>query len=180
MTYRPSTFLPHDERIEIVHTDLADVELTEPYPLLPVLDSQFGSDFTGEVTDRMIGTTHNNRDSARDKLSNCLSYLFARTVMENPRDDLVANLGPDEAWHTFIVYMDEYDAFCRRLAGDMIHHDPAGESALVNTEAATAKTVGLFEQHGIPYTEGLWQDHITYPNGAVAIRSGFTPRSVAE
>ena len=131
-----------------------------------------------EVVNRLVATTINTEQTARDKLSNCVSYLFARTVMEDPHDALVANLGPDEAWHAFQQYMEEYDAFCNTNAGDMIHHDPAGESALVNDPIATERTTRLFEEHGIPFTQELWQDHITYPNGAQSIRSGFVPRTI--
>lgn len=176
--YRPFTYYPHTERITTVREELESVDLSSENPLLPVVSNQFGSNFVEELTERMVGTTINTHDTARDKLSNCVGYLLARTCMANPRDDLVANLGPDEAWHTFILYMDEYDALCRRLAGDMLHHDPAGESALVNNGVATAKTIATFEEYGIPFTPELWQDHIAYPRGAIEVKSGFLPRQL--
>ena len=155
------------------------VEKVSVAPLRYLLDDMFGEAFWDEVIRRMVATTHNSWEDAERKLSNCLAYLVARSKMADPNDDLVANLGPDEAWHVFLVFTKEYVAFCLAIAGMYLHHDPAGESALVNLPEATAMTVALFEEHGIPYDEKLWCDHKLYPYGAQVVRSGFVARSFA-
>lgn len=140
------------------------------------LDQLFGEAFWNEVITRMVATTHNTWEQAERKFSNCLAYLLARSKMEDPNADLVANLGPDEAWHVFLVFTKEYVEFCLYIAGTYLHHDPAGEAALVNRADATRRTVELFERHGIEYDPGLWRDHELYPNGAKTIKSGFMPQ----
>ncbi len=171
------TYLPCRARRTLVQQLVASVDRTVHAPLLAVLDDQFGGGFVDEITERMCHTTHNTRWSAADRLSNCVAYLLARATMPNVRDDLVANLGPDEAWHTFILYVDEYVTFCDRLCGGIIHHDPAGEAARVNDSAATAHTLDVFGRFRIPYTAALWRDAELYAGGVQVIRAGFLATS---
>lgn len=144
--------------------------------LLWLLDEQFGSAFTEHLLDRIEGTTLNTRVEGAHKLSNCLAYLLARSVMDDPADDLVINLGPDEAWHAFIHFTAEYSAFCDRHAGEYLHHDPAGEAAFVNSKKDTLKTIALFKKYNIPFDPNLWCDYLLYPHGADAVRGGFVAR----
>jgi hypothetical protein len=142
-----------------------------------LLDDLFGPDFLDEeLVPRMVATTRNSRESAEMKLDNMLAYLQARATLTRVDCPLVCNLGPDEAWHVFILYTFEYTEFCNSVAGEYIHHDPAGEAALVNKQKATERTIARMKQNGIAFDEEMWQDHIVYPRGARAIRSGFMPR----
>lgn len=132
-----------------------------------MLDELFGEGFIdGELIPRLVATTENSEEEAKVKLDNCLAYLVARGCQSDPNGSLVCNLGPDEAWHVFILYTDEYTRFCHEYWGVYLHHDPAGEAALVNSEADTNRTVRLFEACGIAYDPELWQDYRKYPKGA--------------
>jgi hypothetical protein len=148
---------------------------SESRTLLHLLD-EIDERLCGRILDRMEGTSVNSREECERKLANCLSYLLARASLPDPSADLVANLGPDEAWHVFIHFTKEYTAFCHRHAGEYLHHDPAGETALVNVQRETERTVSVFEEHGIPYDPDLWRDHETFPLGATVIKTGVRPR----
>jgi hypothetical protein len=86
---------------------------------------------------------------------------------------LVCNLGPDEAWHVFILFTDEYLTFCLELCGEYLHHDPAEEAALVNVDVSTAFTRRVMTMNDIAFDHDLWMDHIAYPRGARVIPSGL-------
>ena len=169
---------PEVRRRAVMNLDMRRVGEPNPQPLLWLLDEQFGFVFTERLLDRIEHTTFNNRAQAAHKLSNCLAYLLARCLLTDPAEDLVINLGPDEAWHAFIHFTEEYVAFCDRHAGEYLHHDPAGEAAFVNSKEATYKTLAIFEAHGIPYDPAIWCDYLLYPYGADAIRGGFKARAV--
>lgn len=138
-----------------------------------LLDDLFGPAFWDELIDRMVATTHNERAVAERKMDNCLAYLQARAVQHDPNAPMVCNLGPDEAWHVFLLFTDEYITFCLELCGEYLHHDPAEDAALVNLSASTAYTLRVMAMHDIAYDPELWMDHIVYPKGAKVIRSGL-------
>ena len=138
--------------------------------------SRFGEEFWDEVITRMDETTIFPRWLCELLLDDYLAYLLARATLADKDEPLVANLLPDQAQHIFILYTKEWLNLCMSLAGEPIHHDPASESALVNTAAATAKTVGLFQRHNIGYHPMLWEDHHRFPGGALAVPTGIRPR----
>lgn len=140
------------------------------------ITSRFGEGFWVEIIDRMEATTFYPRERCETQLDNCLAYLLARAAMTDPNAALVCNLEPDLAWHTFLLYTAEYAEFCRDVAGVYLHHDPADESALVNTAEATAYTVALFVKHQIGFDLQMWRDHVRYPHGAIVTPTGLTER----
>jgi hypothetical protein len=138
------------------------------------VDDLFGPDFLDrEVVPRMVATTRNARESAEMKLDNALAYLEARGSQTRVNAPLVCCLGPDEAWHTLILYTYEYSELCYAICGEYIHHDPAGEAALVNREKDIARTLHRMDQIKVHYDIELWQDPMMFPYGAKAIPSGF-------
>lgn len=137
-----------------------------------LLDGLFGEAFVDdELVPRIVATTYNDQAEAERKLDNCLVYLFARGQMADPNSPLVCNLGPDEAWHVFILYTDEYARFCEHYFGVFLHHDPAGEAALVNSPLDTSTTLAWFRKLNLRFDPDLWMDHVTYPNGAIVVPS---------
>lgn len=132
-----------------------------------------GRGFWDEIMNRMVATTIYSRQQSAVMLDDCLAYLIARGKMANPDEDLVANLLPDQAWHVFQLYNEEYRRFCMSVAGQWLRHDPAQEAALINYSAATAKTVGLFREHRIGYHPELWRDHILFARGAEIVKTGI-------
>lgn len=138
-----------------------------------VIVSRFGEAFWTEVIDRIDATTVFPRWLCELLLDDYIAYLLARVTLANRDESLVANLLPDQAQHVLILYTKEWLELCMDLAGEPIHHDPASESALVNLEPATAKTLEIFCRHNIGHHPLLWQDHLRFPNGAVVIPTGI-------
>jgi hypothetical protein len=46
----------------------------------------------------------------------------------------------DRGWHAFILHTREYAAFCERVAGRFIHHDPADETGNAEGQGDAAPT----------------------------------------
>lgn len=137
------------------------------------ITDRFGLSFWTEIIERMTSTTIYDAQRCEVQLDNCIAYLLARASMDDPNAALVCDLEPDLAWHMFLLYTAEYCEFCRDVAGVYLHHDPASESALVNTAEATARTIGVFLKQGIGFEPDMWRDHVYYPNGAVVVPTGL-------
>lgn len=159
---------------------LNDLQGSELYHKHMLVD-RWGEEFWDEVVTRMAATTVFPRWLSEIMLDDYLAYLLARTKLDDLNEPLVATLLPDQAQHVLILYTLEWSRFCYDLAGEgnLIHHDPASESALVNLKEDIAKTVGVFERHGIGYHALLWQDHIRFPHGAEVIPTGVQARRAA-
>src|SRR6266516_6317473 len=157
---------------ETFFPEIADPRYFNHHTFIRIL----GWGFLGDFTRRMVDTTVYTVGQSGLLLDDCVAYLTARGKMENPDAPLVANLLPDQAWHVLQLYNEEYRELCMVLAGQWLRHDPAGESVLVNRAEDTARTVALFQQHGIGYHPELWEDHRLFPNGGEVIRTGIRPR----
>lgn len=158
---------------------LVDLGIISPNDVLyhkDLIVRLLGEKFWDEFITRIVETTIYNWHDSEFLFDDCIAYLIARSKMDDPSDDLVANLLPDQAWHAFLQFTAEYGQLCYYLAGQFLHHDPAGERTLVSEPSATMKTIGLFEQHGIGYHPRLWQDHILFAGGANFVKTGVWPR----
>ena len=69
--------------------------------------------------------------------------------------------GPSElvdiGWHTFILYTKEYAAFCDRVAGRFLHHNPNDEQGQLSAHSVLYETVAALREIG-PVDEMLWAD----------------------
>lgn len=139
----------------------------------PEVTDRFGEAHWQEVIRRATDISVYTAHECEVMWDDLLAYYLARASMENPNEDLVANLGPDFLQHIWLLYTKEIREFFHDIAGIFLDHDPASESALVNNPAATQKTLGLFMRHGIAYHPRLWQDHLSFPYGARVIRTGL-------
>lgn len=137
------------------------------------LTDRFGPQFWTEIIGRMSSTTIYDARRCEVQLDNCIAYLLARASLADPNAALVCDLEPDLAWHMFLLYTAEYCEFCRDVAGVYLHHDPASESALVNSAAATERTLEVFIRQGIGFEPEMWRDHVRYPNGAMVVPTGL-------
>ncbi|WP_405667998.1 glycine-rich domain-containing protein [Streptomyces sp. NBC_00055] len=79
----------------------------------------------GRLVARIVKDEKIEKPLAERIMTDALGFLAACGA--NPG----APLGPSElvdiGWHTFILYTQEYAAFCQRVAGRFIHHAPADE-----------------------------------------------------
>lgn len=66
----------------------------------------------------------------------------------------------DAGWHTFILYTRDYMAFCNRIAGRFIHHNPLDEPGVTYTTNAVARTLAAMKVRGMAIDEALWNGTI--------------------
>lgn len=62
----------------------------------------------------------------------------------------------DIGWHTFILYTQEYERFCRTVAGHFIHHNPSDEEGVDYEAGGSAAAVLAMKARGLPVDEELW------------------------
>lgn len=89
-------------------------------------------------------------------LDQALAFLGAAAVATEPigPSDLV-----DIGWHTFILHTHEYRAFCDRVAGRFVHHEPDDEvpGTEVNIpKARLSTTVTAIRAAGYEIDAALW------------------------
>ncbi|MFG1953067.1 glycine-rich domain-containing protein [Micromonospora sp. NPDC048830] len=92
-------------------------------------------------------------------MDQALAFLAACATATEP-------LGPSElvdiGWHTFILHTREYAAFCQRIAGRFIHHQPdppSDETGRAEPEplgAPIARTVAAITAAGFFLDRPLW------------------------
>lgn len=64
----------------------------------------------------------------------------------------------DIGWHSFLLYTQEYAAFCEQVAGRFIHHAPSDVPGLTYHPGTASKTAAGLEVRGLPVDGELWQD----------------------
>lgn len=52
-------------------------------------------------------------------------FMYLKTVTRKP---LTPSVVVDSVWHMHILYMRNYEAFCEKVIGRMVYHDPGGGS----------------------------------------------------
>lgn len=62
----------------------------------------------------------------------------------------------DIGWHTFILYTEEYEAFCQTVAGRFIHHRPNDIETVVRHTGGYEATVTAMRRHGLAVDDLLW------------------------
>lgn len=92
-----------------------------------------------------------DRQLAERIMSQALGFL--RLVAENPGESFSPSPLVDIGWHTFVLHTRAYMAFCCRLAGAFIHHEPTDDSG---DRSAVIRTASAMRAKGIPVDDELW------------------------
>jgi hypothetical protein len=82
------------------------------------------------------------------------ALAFLQACAENPGMHLAPPLEVDWGWHMFILHTKEYAAFCDRVAGRFIHHEPA--DGLQDGGEAIQRTAALMRRAGLPVDKDMW------------------------
>lgn len=64
----------------------------------------------------------------------------------------------DVGWHCFLLYTQEYAAFCERIAGRFIHHAPSDVPGVTYHVGTASKTAAALTVRGLPVDVELWKD----------------------
>ncbi|GAA1940069.1 hypothetical protein [Amycolatopsis minnesotensis] len=73
------------------------------------------------LASRIAKEHHMPRGFAARIMDQALAFL---AVCAQSAEPLAPSEAVDIGWHTFILYTREYAAFCERIAGQFIHHEP--------------------------------------------------------
>jgi hypothetical protein len=84
-----------------------------------VLDYEFP-----DLVDRIQKEMGLSVDNAHALFKDMLAFLYICGTHQSKRDPFYPPLNIDEAWHVFLLFTREYDAFCRYHFGAFIHHSP--------------------------------------------------------
>jgi hypothetical protein len=77
-----------------------------------------------DLVDRIQNEMKIPADSAHALFNDMLQFLYVCGTHRDKRHPFYPPLLVDEAWHTFLLFTREYDAFCRFYFGVFIHHSP--------------------------------------------------------
>ncbi|GAA1394378.1 glycine-rich domain-containing protein [Catellatospora coxensis] len=101
-------------------------------------------------------------DYCRRGVAQMVGFLAACAVAAEP---LSPSEPVDEFWHAFIVRTVPYAAFCERVAGRFIHHQPDDdrekdeqESRIPKAEAMRARAVEVITAAGHEVDEEFWPE----------------------
>jgi len=90
------------------------------------------------------------------------ALAFLATCATNDGEPLAPSRLVDAGWHTFVLFTRDYTAFCDRVAGRFLHHEPT-DSGTVDTSAASMmrlRTITAIERAGYAVDVELWPDAV--------------------
>jgi hypothetical protein len=105
---------------------------------------------------RIVADEQIERQMAERIMDQALAFLKA--CADNHGKPLAPSGYVDIGWHTFILYTQEYAAFCERVAGFFIHHVPDDEEVSSSDLPvhALARSVEAIRAVGLVVDAELW------------------------
>lgn len=105
---------------------------------------------------RIVADEQIERQLAERIMDQALAFL--RACADNQGKSLSPSKLVDIGWHTFILYTQEYAAFCERVAGYFIHHVPEDEktSSVDALGQALAQSIEAIRAAGLVVDAELW------------------------
>jgi len=84
------------------------------------------------------------------------ALAFLKLCGREPDGDYSPSPLVDVGWHTFILYTREYGAFCERLTGTFVHHEPSDVPGVDYGTGNVGRTVVAMKRLGIVVDESVW------------------------
>lgn len=138
----------------LAHEDLVDPALWNRLVTRVQFDHEF-QNFFGSRSEP------EQRQWAERIMNEALGYL--RLCGESVTVSYGPSLLVDIGWHTFILYTREYAAFCERIAGCYIHHEPSDQVESTRDINLIPRTIAAMQERGLAIDMEVWR-------GAVAAR----------
>lgn len=109
---------------------------------------------SSHIIDKMVMEQGFTREAASAILDETL--IFMQMLNDHPGCGYGPSPIVDIGWHTFILHTRAYIAYCDRVFGHYLHHNPFNEVERQTQGRPIADTVAFMEQHGIVYDPQLW------------------------
>lgn len=110
------------------------------------------------LTERIVKDKGTDRELAERIMDQALAFLGACAL--NPAASLAPSPTVDIGWHVFILYTEDYAAFCQDIAGRFIHHVPHDSPDAPERSACPsdvrARTLDAIERAGYAVDRELW------------------------
>ncbi|WP_157251022.1 glycine-rich domain-containing protein [Nonomuraea typhae] len=110
----------------------------------------------GRLTARIEADHYLPAEQAEAIMEQALGFLY--TCARNPGVALTPSPQVDLGWHAFLTYTREYAAFCEKVAGWFIHHQP-DEPGTASRDTGTARlgqTMTAMRAAGVTLQPELW------------------------
>ncbi|WP_433338195.1 glycine-rich domain-containing protein [Spirillospora sp. CA-294931] len=102
---------------------------------------------------RRVSVEHGvSQDQAEKIMVQALAFLWA--CAQHPSLHLAPPFDVDWGWHMFILHTKAYAAFCDRVVGRFIHHEPADGQE--DGGEAIQRTAAIMRDAGLPVDEEMW------------------------
>ncbi|MBC6458046.1 hypothetical protein HKK72_09055 [Actinomadura sp. HBU206391] len=92
------------------------------------------------------------------------ALAFLKACADNPGAGLAPSPVVEIGWHAFVLHTREYAAFCERVAGRFIHHEPTDDhkcggigDAPPPERGHLPATLAAMRVSGVPVDEPLWR-----------------------
>lgn len=108
--------------------------------------------------ERLVGYIVKEKDMERALAERILDQAlgFLHLVALSPGRTFCPSETVDIGWHAFLLHTREYAAFCERVNGQFIHHNPTDLDIIVPRTGGAAATVGAMKTKGLAVDEMLW------------------------
>ncbi|OXM52656.1 glycine-rich domain-containing protein [Amycolatopsis alba] len=113
-----------------------------------------------ELFDRLANRIRKEQEMSQELATRIVDQALAfLATCAGASEPLSPSETVDIGWHTFILYTREYAAFCERLAGRFLHHEPTdtGSVSVSRTPAESMKvTMQAIRAAGYAVDPPLW------------------------
>ncbi|MYW96034.1 hypothetical protein G3I59_36875 [Amycolatopsis rubida] len=113
-----------------------------------------------ELFDRLVNRIAKEHGKPRELAARIMDQALAfLAACAHATEPLSPSETVDIGWHTFILYTREYAAFCDRIAGRFMHHEPSDTGAIPVTRSpadSMTATVEALRSAGFAVDLPLW------------------------
>jgi hypothetical protein len=130
----------------------------------PDLPAHYADLIEEGLRERLVARIIKDHDLAEEEAREIVDATagFLKLCADHPGQSFAPSKAVDIGWHTFLLYTRGYAAFCERIAGHFIHHEPNDVSGMMATVVAirptmtSRDTVAFMQVYGIPFNPTMW------------------------
>ncbi|MFC8099464.1 hypothetical protein [Streptomyces sp. NPDC057363] len=119
--------------------------------------------FFARLSSRVASVNGLELDKAEVITDQALAYLATSAQKQEGAPSFFMCTTVDPAWHAFLEYTREYDAFFNRPGWHKVHHNPCDVPGVDygDPNATIPQTISAIERAGYVVLRGLWSGDLT-------------------